>query len=85
VRNNLASAPGTTDPQLIVGSGSGLTADHNLLTGSPGFVNAPAGDFRLLDGSPAIDAGVFLPQVFDDWRGVLRPQGATYDLGAYEY
>ena len=85
VRNNLASASGTSDRQLIIGSGSGLTADHNLLTSTPGFVNAAAGDFRLLSGSPAIDAGVAVPEVFEDWRGLLRPQGATYDLGAYEY
>jgi hypothetical protein len=85
VRNNLASAPQASDRQLIVGSGSGLVADHNLLTNEPGFVNAAAGDFRLGSGSPAIDAGVAVPQVFEDWRGLLRPQGATYDLGAYEY
>jgi len=85
VRNNLASAPHTSDRQLIVGSGSGLVADHNLLTSVPGFVNAAAGDFRLGSGSPAIDAGLAVPQVFEDWLGHLRPRGATYDLGAYEY
>jgi len=84
VRNNLASAPGTTDPQLIVGSGSGLTADHNLLTGTPGFVNAPAGDFRLESGSPAVDAGTVVPSVFVDWDGADRPRGDGYDIGAFE-
>ncbi|HUW82966.1 MAG TPA: choice-of-anchor Q domain-containing protein, partial [Phycisphaerae bacterium] len=84
VRNNLASAPYTSDQQLIVGSGSGLTADHNLLTSTPGFVNAATGDFRLLSGSPAIDAGVAVPGIFVDWDGVARPRGNGYDLGAYE-
>jgi len=84
VRNNLASAPYTADQQMLVGGGSGLVADHNWLNDVPGFVNAAAGDFRLLSESPAVDAGVALPQVFEDRRCLLRPQGAAYDLGAYE-
>ena len=84
VRNNLASAPYTSDRQLIVGSGSGLVADHNLLTSAPGFVNAAAGDFRLLSGSPAVDAGTPVPWVFVDWDSAGRPRGNGYDIGAFE-
>ena len=40
----------------------------------------------LLDGSPAIDAGLCLPGVTTvDQRGVTRPQGAACDIGAYEF
>jgi len=84
VRNNLASAPQASDQQLIVGSGSGLVADHNLLTSTPGFVSASAGDFRLESGSPAVDAGAAVPGVFVDWAGAGRPSGNGYDIGAFE-
>ncbi len=84
VRSNLASAPQTSNRQLIVGSGSGLVADHNLLTSAPGFVNAAGGDFRLLSGSAAVDAGTPVPGVFVDWDGARRPSGNGYDIGAFE-
>ena len=41
-------------------------------------------DFRLRYDSPAVDAGVPLPEVTHDADGVGRPRGAGYDLGAYE-
>lgn len=58
----------------------------------PGFVDAANGDFRLDSFSPAIDAGTFVPNLFSDIRGSLRPidagigaQGSLFDMGAYEY
>jgi hypothetical protein len=42
-------------------------------------------DAHLQLGSPAIDAGVALKEVPTDFDGVARPQGAAYDLGAFEY
>jgi hypothetical protein len=42
-------------------------------------------DFRLNGGSPARDAGTSLPWVALDLAGVPRPQGAGYDIGAFEY
>ncbi|HMB00871.1 MAG TPA: choice-of-anchor Q domain-containing protein, partial [Spirochaetota bacterium] len=42
-------------------------------------------DFSLQSGSPAIDSGNGLIQVADDLEGNTRPQGVTFDLGAYEY
>jgi len=67
----------------IQGSTNSLTQDHNY-TSDPQFVNAPA-DFHLKQGSPAIDAGMTLSQVATDIDGGKRPQGAGYDIGAYEY
>jgi hypothetical protein len=56
----------------------------NYIQANPLLVNPP-GDFRLQSGSPAIDAGsaTFAPST--DYAGVSRPQGAGYDIGAYEY
>jgi len=38
----------------------------------------------LLPGSPAIDAGVSVPDVATDQRGILRSQGIAPDIGAFE-
>jgi hypothetical protein len=35
--------------------------------------------------SPAIDAGLTIADISDDFLGVSRPQGAAYDIGAFEY
>lgn len=42
-------------------------------------------DARLKAGSPAIDAGAAVKEVAADFDGTPRPQGAAYDLGAYEH
>src|SRR5207302_55096 len=52
---------------------------------NPLFVNLAAGDFHLQSGSPLIDKGTTLSQVTNDYDGVSRPQGAGYDIGAFEY
>ena len=56
---------------------SGVNAD-------PLFVDAAGGDFTLQAESPAIDAGTTLAQVTTDIDSNGRPQGAAYDIGAYE-
>jgi Right handed beta helix region len=64
---------------------SGCSAANNL-TSNPLFINAATGNFRLQSGSTGINAGTNLsPDVFVDRDGVSRPQGAAYDIGAYEY
>lgn len=51
----------------------------------PRYVNRAAGDLRLYTGSPAIDAGRDQrPLVTDDAAWTPRPQGAAFDIGAYE-
>ncbi|MGH7568305.1 MAG: choice-of-anchor Q domain-containing protein [Gemmatimonadales bacterium] len=64
---------------------AGMTLTNNWLNTDPLFVNPSLGDFRLQAGSPAIDAGQTFTLVRFDITGRARPQGAAYDLGAYEY
>ena len=54
-------------------------------SGDPKFANVQAGDFHLLTGSPAIDAGNPFPTVLEDFDGTPRPQTSQIDIGAYEY
>ena len=77
VRNNLA-----TDFDL---SGNDITDDHNLLIDDAAalFV-APPFDLHLVAGSAAIDAGSAELAPDSDIEGRHRPQGAGFDLGAYE-
>ena len=63
-----------------------VEASHfsNMQVTTTAFVNAPAHNYGLAAGSPAIDAGVAIPSVTTDRVGVVRPQGSAYDVGAYE-
>jgi hypothetical protein len=57
----------------------------NLAVGSQAFVNAAADDYRLTPTAPAVDAGAAIGAVTVDRSGLSRPQGAAYDIGAFEY
>lgn len=57
----------------------------NLAVGSGAFVNAAADNYSLASNSLAIDTGVAIADVTTDRVGVLRPQGRSYDVGAYEF
>lgn len=81
VRNNIAFGNATSQ---LIEQGTNTTASNNL-TLDPQFTDAGAFDFSLQATSPAIDTGVTLAQVTDDYRGVSRPQGSAYDIGAYEW
>jgi predicted outer membrane repeat protein len=64
-------------------SGDNITSSNNL-EAYPFFANPANGDFHLRSVSPAIDAGVDVGVTRDfDFR--LRPCGAGYDIGAYEF
>jgi hypothetical protein len=64
---------------------SGTHYPHDLWAVNPLFVNPSAGNYHLQAGSPAIDKGVTLSNVLNDFDGISRPQGAGYDIGPYEY
>lgn len=88
LRNNLVYGP---NARLNDGTGSGLTADHNLVTTNPRFAAPSSGDFRLLSGSPAIDVGAAIVGIRQDATTSPRPvdgngsSSAEWDLGAYEF
>lgn len=71
---------------------SGLTFTGNLPNTDPLFVNpgnatidnATMVNANLTSGSPAIDAGLTIANVTNDYAGTVRPQGSAYDIGALE-
>jgi hypothetical protein len=68
------------------GAGGAPAWDMSAISAYPKFVDTTANDFRLATGSPCINAGQDLSAVISrDLLGVLRPQGASFDLGAYEF
>lgn len=61
--------------------------DTNSISGDPLFVGATGTkNLRLQSASPAIGIGAALGEPYNrDIVGTLRPQGAAYDSGAYEF
>lgn len=59
--------------------------DTHSLAGNPVFQNEITYDLQLQASSPAIDAGTPIEGIEEDFKGVPRPQGELYDIGAYEY
>ncbi len=75
--NLFSDAPDFTDKQtdlIRTNPMLGPLADH----GGPTMTQS------LMAGSPAINAGVAVPDVTTDQRGTYRPQGAAPDIGAFE-
>ena len=71
----------------IISDSSGFTIGTNQIGPNPSFVNASNApyDFHTQAGGAGIDAGMNLAQVPIDIDGIVRPQGASTDLGATEY
>ncbi|GAB4374847.1 MAG: hypothetical protein Kow0042_19790 [Calditrichia bacterium] len=69
---------------LFMGSKPGDASHFSNLSADSGyFVNAANHDYHLSPNSPAIDAGVDIAEVVDDFEG--NPRWArSYDVGAYE-
>jgi hypothetical protein len=85
---NAVFGPMLVDGGLIpLASWQALGYDTSSIAASPGaiFVDAAGGNYDLKADSTAIDKGRFVTGVTVDIRGVPRPQGAAYDIGAYEY
>jgi hypothetical protein len=81
IRNNIVY--GTT--KVIGAVPSGTTVSANMFT-DPKVANAVSEpfDFHLLTGSPAVNAGLNLPEVTADYDGVARIDGST-DISALEF
>ncbi|MFC1592131.1 choice-of-anchor Q domain-containing protein [Thermodesulfobacteriota bacterium] len=58
--------------------------DPSCIRSTPLFVGAAGGDLRLQPDSPGVDTGTSVGAPADDIDGILRPQGAGFDMGAYE-
>lgn len=70
---------------LMIDTQDSSTESKNIINTDPQFVNPSSGDFGLQAGSPAIDKGFDLkPYVTADFTGKARPEGAAYDIGAFE-
>jgi hypothetical protein len=84
-----SSGSGGVDVRNLLVLGTSLpreAVDRSNLTVERGaFVDAGTHDYRLAVGSPAVDAGLRLDTVAIDADGTARPQGAAYDVGAYEW
>jgi hypothetical protein len=75
---------------LYDGGGGGANLIGNLFV-DPGFISPVQGNYRLLNGSPCIDAAYASAAPSDDKDGFPRPfdgdgvSGSVSDIGAYEY
>jgi parallel beta-helix repeat protein len=81
IKNNIFWQNGNAN---VSNNGNGTVQSNNLAS-DPKFIDAAKLNFRLLSGSPAIDKGAQISIVTTDFDGVLRPHGASYDIGAFEY
>ncbi len=67
-------------------SGGDWWENHGINGGDPKFVSEALLNFRLLTNSSLIDAGTNLTGIVaTDYDGTSRPQGAAWDIGAFEY
>lgn len=67
---------------IVLGSITNFSA---FFAGVSDFAHPGTLDLHLLAGCPAIDAGDSLSAPVTDFEGTGRPQGAAFDVGAYEY
>jgi hypothetical protein len=89
---NLLHTPNSQRPVMLEGAGlltweqwRGGRYERNGFYGDPLFVDPAEGDLALRAGSPAIDRGASIRAVKNDKAGTSRPQGAAYDIGAFEH
>jgi hypothetical protein len=80
--NNLVFQNSSYNWRLLTSSHSGdVAADPQFVN----YIRSGGGDYHLKSTSPAIDRGTFSLAPATDISGAPRPQGASYDIGAYEY
>jgi hypothetical protein len=61
-----------------------LNIDMNSFSEDPQFVDIYNNNFAVIEGSPAINAGIDL-NLLEDLKGVNVPIAGKIDIGAYEY
>lgn len=66
-------------------NGFSMIQGEGNMAGDPIFVDSVNSDYHLGTGSPCIDKGTSASAPLVDFEGTPRPQGATFDIGAYEY
>jgi hypothetical protein len=60
--------------------------DHGINGGDPLFINEATLNFRCQNGSPLINSGTNMTGlVAVDFDGTSRPQGGSWDIGAFEF
>jgi hypothetical protein len=69
---------------LWFGDGTPLGIFTNSVYADPVFASVANSNFHLSSKSPAIDAGETV-SIAADYDGLMRPQGSTLDIGAYEF
>ena len=89
VVDNCETAVTSTGPNLENGSECEFAAHGGISKANPLLAplannGGPTNTMALLAGSPAIDHGINEGCPATDQRGVVRPQGAACDIGAYE-
>lgn len=88
--NNIVAAPGHSQPYIRRDAGTEVVNELTNLyvstVAGAGFTNAAASDYTLASGSGAVNTGTDVSAygIVDDFIGTARPQGAGYDIGAYE-
>ncbi|MBE7552562.1 MAG: right-handed parallel beta-helix repeat-containing protein [Anaerolineales bacterium] len=92
IQNNIIVQPGGGDKAYIALNQQIkiIKVSHNLTIYDMAvakFVNPDSDNYSLRSDSPAIDAGLNLSAygITTDYKGNARPQGANFDLGAYEF
>ena len=72
---------------IYVSSGlpGGSPYPNDVWQQDPKFVDVANNDFHLRSTSPFINAGITLSNVTNDYDSTTRPQGAGYEVGAYEF
>ena len=72
------------EANLIDGYEGKRPVGDNII-GNPMVRDAMNADFRLNEGSPAVDAGIANGAPAFDHNNIMRPQGSGFDIGAHEF